>query len=522
MKSFEATQLDYTTTVLKCLNAAACNVVNDTVVQCAEHAAGLLCAVCEDGFVPDAGATNGRCRACPSSVAERWGGKVALLACGAFVFFFIGLLVVIQPAPVLKIDAVIIRLHIRRIVRRVRKQTLLRLHDSDRNQPFPVIDSSTSAKFKALLAANDLDAAVELRRVAYAARSAGRAALTTLEDAEASGAATINRVAIATVEQAGATMQERAEETIENILGAPDVDASLGEAGASGLHGSAAGAVGGASGVFTSVRVGFKSLLNQTSSMLSVGQWKIALGNLQINASLTVVFAIPWPPVYTQFLEILNIFKLDLFKGFAFAAPCLHSSHFMSLAGFVAAPLVLMSVFALSFGCAGVLVCIIKSSSRDCRRCARKFSFGKATMASAGNATIKLTLVVILFIYPTICSKVFTTFKCVDVGGGQLFMVADMSVECLRGEWLFWAAVSGVAMVVYVIGIPLLCVLLLWVAHRRGTLQYPRVDADHITPVAVSAAVRRTEEYFRNRVAYGSLYDQVRCIAFFSSSLYIA
>ena len=129
-------------------------------------------------------------------------------------------------------------------------------------------------------------------------------------------------------------------------------------------------------------------------------------------------------------------------------------------------------------------------------------------MASAGNGAIKLTLVVLLFIYPTICSKVFITFKCVDVGGGQLYMVADMSVECFRGEWLFWAALSAVAMVVYVIGIPLVCVLLLWVAHRHGTLQYPRVDADHITPSSISAAVRHTEEYFRNRVAYGSLYVQ--------------
>ena len=244
--------------------------------------------------------------------------------------------------------------------------------------------------------------------------------------------------------------------------------------------------------------------------MVSPGQLKIVMGNLQINASLTVVFAIPWPPMHVQFLEMLNIFKLDLFKGLAFAVPCLHSSHFMSLTTFVAAPLVLVAVFALAFGCAAAVICVTQRSSRACKRCAKKCLFGKATLASASSAAIKLALLVILLIYPTICSKVFTTFKCIDVGGGELFMVrlfsrtapscsrraarfsspltltlfchlfarghassdapffdlflllphthtrafrfrqvADMSVACFKGEWLFWGALSGIAMVVY-------------------------------------------------------------------------
>ena len=48
-------------------------------------------------------------------------------------------------------------------------------------------------------------------------------------------------------------------------------------------------------------------------------------------------------------------------------------------------------------------------------------------MASASGAAVKITLVVILFIYPAICSQVFTTFKCVDVGSGELFMVRHLS-----------------------------------------------------------------------------------------------
>ena len=158
--------------------------------------------------------------------------------------------------------------------------------------------------------------------------------------------------------------------------------------------------------------------------MVSPEQLKLAMGNLQINASLTVVFAIPWPPMYTQFLEMLNVFKLDIFRGLAFAAPCLHSSHFMSLATFVAAPIVLLAVFASAFGCAAAVILVTQRSSRKCKRCAKKMLFGKATLTSASGAAVKITLVVILFIYPAICSKVFLTFKCVDVGGGKLFMVS--------------------------------------------------------------------------------------------------
>ena len=83
-----------------------------------------------------------------------------------------------------------------------------------------------------------------------------------------------------------------------------------------------------------------------------------------------------------------------------------------------------------------------------------------------------------------------------------------MSIACFRGEWLFWAVLSGIAMAVYVLGIPVTCLVLLWIGNTRRTLFYPGVDGT-ITPSAISANQRRMQEYLRNRNAYGSLYDQV-------------
>ena len=54
------------------------------------------------------------------------------------------------------------------------------------------------------------------------------------------------------------------------------------------------------------------------------------------------------------------------------------------------------------------------------------------TSESATAAAIKLAIIVILFLYPTICSKVFMTYKCIDVNG-KLFLVADMTYACFEG-----------------------------------------------------------------------------------------
>ena len=90
-------------------------------------------------------------------------------------------------------------------------------------------------------------------------------------------------------------------------------------------------------------------------------------------------------------------------------------------------------------------------------------------------------------------------------------MLADMSYTCYSGEWLLWAGVAAASMLLYVIGIPLTLVALLRCGQRKGTLQYPDVcfeDNDDINPSDVEASVRRINEFFRNRVAYGSLYQQ--------------
>ena len=61
-----------------------------------------------------------------------------------------------------------------------------------------------------------------------------------------------------------------------------------------------------------------------------------------------------------------------------------------------------------------------------------------------------------------------------------------------------------------IVGIPVMLLLFLFIGRKRGTLQYPAVEFEGtaVDPSSVERAVRRTDEYFRNRVAYESLYMQ--------------
>ena len=108
----------------------------------------------------------------------------------------------------------------------------------------------------------------------------------------------------------------------------------------------------------------------------------------------------------------------------------------MSLAMFVAMPLVIAAVFFVTFALLTLCICINRR-----RHCVRRLPCCKFTVSSAGTSALKLVIFIVLFIYPTICSKVFTTFRCDNVNG-ESFMAVDMTITCFAGEWLVWAGVS--------------------------------------------------------------------------------
>lgn len=566
-------KLEGTTAVYECLNPLSCNVANGSVLVCPDNAGGALCAVCEDDYVPDANADDGSCKLCVSSLALRWTNKVLVMGLGGLLFFVIALVVLTRPVPTLKIDKFLVAVNVRVIIRRMRKKILKKLHQRERDAPNSKITRAESVKYVELVRKGKLDEVIELRRSMQAAHSLGAAAATVAATMRASGVAIEHageQVAHSLEANAVEGLENRLGQEDLGAEGMGEVIANAtqglslggaargegagggGGAGSDGAVGAAQGAQGnaareGVAQVTGAIQDGAEDAVAQAReaaaqarqtaasarsrlqnfvvyvrsegsraieeirSMADPGSIKILMGNLQINASLNVVFEIPWPPIFTKFLAFMAVFKLDIFKGFSFAAPCLHSSHFMSLASFIATPAVLIAVFFAAYLFVSCMWTCVHCLPFCCQDCIRATPCGKYTISSARTAALKISIIIILFIYPTICSKVFMTFKCVDVGESGVYMVADMSVKCFSSQWIVWAVVAVGAMLIYVIGIPVVLLLFLWIGERRNTLQYPATQIGTVTAIQaheVAHHVTMTNEFFNNRLAFGNLYLQ--------------
>jgi hypothetical protein len=280
---------DNTTPVYACMNPLACSMTNSTEFVCAAHATGPLCAVCEEGYVPDAAAVDGRCKKCESSIMERWGGKSALLGIGAIIFFFIGLFVISRPAPKLKIDRFLMKLNVRRILRRLRKRVLHRMVERDHSIADNGVDDDVRAQCVELLDEHKIDAMVQLRRITLAAHSAGLAAASVGASTGAGAAATKLVNAVRHIEGQALHMgEDYVTGELENVLDSPDVDANEGIRPNSlvfvGIGDGARAIVGDGGSTKSCVAQVRNAVATLASLLMTSGQLKLVLGNLQINA----------------------------------------------------------------------------------------------------------------------------------------------------------------------------------------------------------------------------------------------
>ncbi len=83
-------------------------------------------------------------------------------------------------------------------------------------------------------------------------------------------------------------------------------------------------------------------------------------------------------------------------------------------------------------------------------------------------------LSMVLFIaYPSISVKIFRLFRCIPVEG-KFWLVADMRLQCFTPRWVGYAVYGLVMAVVYVLGLPVLTIVLL--QRHRATLFGPRSE----------------------------------------------
>ena len=174
------------------------------------------------------------------------------------------------------------------------------------------------------------------------------------------------------------------------------------------------------------------------------GRLRIIIGFLQIQSALVFSFSIPWPPMFSSLTSSFMIFHFDFMTIFSGIDPCSLYTPFLEATTFHMLFLPLVSVIV---GLAMIIACHV---------CMRQ---QKLIVVSRAKSVM---MELILFLYPGITTKCFTSIKCQTVGS-KAYLVADFSVTCWEGSHAsVFAAVLVPAMLLLVLGIPIGITLFLY------------------------------------------------------------
>jgi hypothetical protein len=225
-------------------------------------------------------------------------------------------------------------------------------------------------------------------------------------------------------------------------------------------------------------------------NVLPIDVIKLGVSMMQIIASANSAYDIPWPSTFRRFLSLLRVFLVDVvaITQASCAQPMDYFTNMMVVCvGLkLALALLLLGPWAWS-----------KLAARDCRftravrevQVRRKVSAVEVSMAAAGRrrssvakgmaaalaaaqrdattinwkAVFKASFMLLFIAYPGVSLKVLRLFKCRQIEG-VWWLAADMRLRCYDGRWAGFAVYGLVMAVVYVTGLP---VAVLWILWRR-------------------------------------------------------
>jgi len=175
-----------------------------------------------------------------------------------------------------------------------------------------------------------------------------------------------------------------------------------------------------------------------------------------------------------SFLSSLSFINFNFVSMFEPIDPCIFHAPFLSQASFH------MAILPIC------IVCVALASI--CTQCCNS---SRVVRERAGNAMVTLTFL----LYPGIVTRVFTTLKCRQIGSEQ-YLVADYSVVCWGEEHMPFASLMFACIGVYVFGIPIGMILLLWWNKR---ILHP----EHLDKTKDPILIKRAESFDK---VFGSLY----------------
>ena len=155
---------------------------------------------------------------------------------------------------------------------------------------------------------------------------------------------------------------------------------------------------------------------------------RILISFLQVLFQLGGVYAIPWPPMFSITLSWIGFINLDLFTVMPFG--CFMPLNFYASVFFQTLILPIWGVLVMCVGVFGSRGKWLRSKGLD------------------------IGFWILFVIYPTVSTKVFAIFGCVDVDDGTRWLRADLSISCQDGTYTFMTLYSILGIIVYPIGTP--------------------------------------------------------------------
>lgn len=174
----------------------------------------------------------------------------------------------------------------------------------------------------------------------------------------------------------------------------------------------------------------------QTSDIM--GQVKIVITYVQIMSSMPGIMEnVPWPSSFVSFSVPFTTMNLN-WMGMVGNSWCSLSVPFQEkFLVHMAMPVLVSLTTWLAYVVSNVCGDREKKSYRSAQ-------------------ALKIFLFIVLFIYPGLCTAVFTMFLCKDIAGVKdgLVLVADFNVRCQQGEHVVYGGLGVFFGVLYVFGIP--------------------------------------------------------------------
>ena len=151
-------------------------------------------------------------------------------------------------------------------------------------------------------------------------------------------------------------------------------------------------------------------------------------------SQLSVVYAIPFPSLYTNLLRWVGLLELNFVDMLPLGCVLTFSFH---------TALVMRTLFLPALSTIALLLHLVKAPKK---------------VRETGRT---LLFLVLFLIYPGTSAAIFATFQCEDLSDGTRWLRADLSIDCDSTTHTGFSAYAAVMILVYPIGTPVLYYVLL-------------------------------------------------------------